>query len=121
MSNPYIKSFSKAFNTGLYVVVFLCLLVVATCQASPVHAETFPATMNVICSDIQQLNKELQDGSLTVLSFNDAELIGENGNLIKVTKFVVAFADGKIGTFVTDASGTTCLLFRDIPVKVSSN
>lgn len=121
MSNPYVKSFSKAFNTGLYCFVFLMLIVVATCQAQPAYAQTYPATMNVICSDIQQLNKELQDGSLKIVSFNDAEMIAEDGMPMKVTKLLVSFPDGGVGAFLIDSSGTTCLIFRDIPVKVSSN
>lgn len=106
--NPYVQKFSQAFNTGLFIVVFLVLAVVAACVPEPAHAEeqgNFPVT----CFTSQEFRDQYQSKQFelyrqeVVVIFVDGEAISKYKILTRSTKNKKTvegtwIVDGKLGS-----------------------
>lgn len=114
MSNPYVQKFSKAFNTGLFAVVFIALVIVASCMPQPVNAAQI-GRLPVVCLTTQEFQEEHKNGDFEIVSAGFAVIFPE-GEAQQVRKVVTSSTnkDGTVvGTWLVDPKSNVCLVMME--------
>lgn len=115
--NPYVEKFSKAFNYGLALVVFLVLVALTF----------FPRTANsltqgdlpVLCFSAEEFAQEYQSKAFEIIGKSDVIIFVE-GKPYKVVKLITMDDEGKVGTWLVEGDGKFCLLFLEKSGKLVS-
>lgn len=111
-NNPYVEKFSKSFNTGLAVVIFLTLVIVASCMPEPAHAAT-SGDLPVTCLTAEEFTSEYQSGSFEITNKSSVIIFVETKpyRIDKIITRGLESGDTIEGTWLVENSGKFCLLF----------
>lgn len=109
--NPYVEKFSKAFNFGLALAVFLVLVVLVFFPKSASAAIT--GDLPVTCLTAEEFTSEYQSGSFEITNKSSVIIFVETQpyRIDKITTRGVESGDTIEGTWLVENSGKVCLLF----------
>lgn len=109
--NPYVKKFSKAFNFGLALVVFLVLVVLVFFPKSANSAIT--GDLPVTCLTVEEFSSEYQSGSFEIINKSSVVIFVE-GEPYKIDKIITQGKEGKEtieGLWLVENTGKFCLVY----------
>ena len=118
--NPYVEKFSKAFNIGLSIAVFIFLIVASVAFAKEVKAEMSVQPVPALCGPVENLIEDMKEGRLKPLSSEEVVIFIPQGSAkINYVQTIDKY-NNKYHTLI-DSEGLACLLFVQKGVNTVKN
>lgn len=109
--NLYVQKFSKSFNTGLAIAVFIVLVVLSVWSECSKAAEE--GNLPITCFDVKEFAADYKTGSFEIIN-KSSVVIFIQGKAYSLDKITTQGKEGKStmeGTWLVDSEGKFCLLF----------